>query len=215
VTGTDEHERILIFGGTFDPPHRAHAELPQRVAEEIGCDRLVYVPAALNPLKVESPPTDASHRLEMLRRALADLSNVEIATLELEREGPSYTVDTLEEFRRRFGDQADLRLLLGADQAVDFHRWKDWRRILELARPVVMLRPPWSRNRFRDELAARYSPEETDRWLEWTIAVPAINISSSDIRERIASDADLSDLLPEGVAQYIREHGLYQSSPRT
>jgi len=205
-----DRQRILIFGGTFDPPHRAHAELPPSIADRIGCDRLLYVPAALNPLKVDSPPTEAKHRLEMLRRALSDVETAEIATLELERDGPSYMVDTLEELQRRFGEEAELRLLIGADQAIEFHRWKDWQRIVELAPPVVMLRPPWDRERFRKSLAEKYETDMVERWLAWTIDVPAIDISSSAVRQRIGSDGDLSNLLHEEVAAYIREHNLYQ-----
>jgi nicotinate-nucleotide adenylyltransferase len=210
---TDQrHKRILIFGGTFDPPHRAHTELPPMIAERIDCDRLLYVPAALNPLKRDSPPTAAEHRLAMLRLAIADVPDAEVATLELEREGPSYTVDTLEELRDRFGEQAELRLLIGADQAVEFHRWKDWRRIIELATPVVMLRPPWDRDRFRQELEQHYEGGIVERWLAWTIDVPAIDISSSGIRHRIESGEDLTDLLHEDVAEYIHQHGLYRSA---
>jgi nicotinate-nucleotide adenylyltransferase len=153
VTEAREMQRVLIFGGTFDPPHRAHVELPPRIAQQLGCDRLLYVPAALNPLKVDSPPTDSSHRLEMLRRAVVDVPNAEICTIELERKGPSYTVDTLEELRRRLGEDVEMRLLIGGDQALEFHRWKDWKRIIELAEPVVMLRPPWNRETFREQLA--------------------------------------------------------------
>jgi nicotinate-nucleotide adenylyltransferase len=205
-----KHDRILIFGGTFDPPHRAHVELPPRIARQEGCTRLLYVPAALNPLKVNSPPTEASHRLEMLQRALADVPNAEISTIELEREGPSYTIDTLEELQDRYSEDTELRLLIGADQAIEFHRWKDWQRILKLAQPVVMLRPPWDREQFEKELMKHYSPEQVRQWLSYTIDVPAIDVSSSIIRERIASNGDLSDLLPEEVASYILEHGLYR-----
>lgn len=210
MTSKREAKSILIFGGTFDPPHRAHAELPPRIAEEIGCDRLLYVPAALNPLKADAPPTDATHRLEMLRRAVADVPRAEISTLELEREGPSYTVDTLEELRRQYGETVELRLLIGADQAVEFYRWKEWQRICELAVPVVMLRPPWDRERFRRDLEANYTPEQVDQWLSRTIEIPAINVSSSTVRQRIASNGELSDLLHEDVARYIREHRLYE-----
>lgn len=205
----DQNDCILIFGGTFDPPHHAHAILPSKVAEQLGYDELLYIPAALNPLKTDSPPTDARHRLEMLRRMVRDIPGAEICTIELERDGPSYTVDTLAALRRRFGDSAHLRLLIGADQALEFHRWKDWQRILELATPVVMLRPPWDRARFREELSSRYEPKQVDRWLSWTVDVPRIDVSSSEIRRRIATGEDLSSLLPDSVADYIREHGLY------
>jgi len=203
---------ILIFGGTFDPPHRAHVELPRFVADRLACERIIYVPTSSNPLKEDSP-TPARHRLAMLDLALVGQSHCTISTLEIDREGPSYTVDTLEALRERFGDhEIRFRLLMGADAAVSFCEWKSPERILELATPVVMLRPPYDRERFREELMKIHPKEEAERWLEWTIDCPKIDISASALREKLARAEDVSDAIDPLVMEYIREHGLYRDA---
>ncbi|MHC5114421.1 MAG: nicotinate (nicotinamide) nucleotide adenylyltransferase [Planctomycetota bacterium] len=188
-------ERILLFGGTFDPPHRAHVELPQLVAGKLGCDRIVYIPAAASPHKTDDDTTDAVHRLAMLRLALGDRPNVTISTIELDRGGVSYFVDTLRALRADLGDDVDLRFLVGADQALAFDRWKDPEEILRLATPAVMLRP-------REDL-----PDE--RWREWIVETPLIDVSATELREHLRDGRDVSDVLDPAVVEYIRAHGLY------
>jgi nicotinate-nucleotide adenylyltransferase len=201
--------RLLIFGGTFDPPHLAHVVLPPLVAKELGCERIIYVPAAMNPLKTEQP-TAPEHRLEMLRLAIRDIPNAEICTIELEREGPSYTVDTLTALRDRFGPDAELRLLLGADAALSFPRWREPQRILELATPAVMLRPPWDEPAWQRALRETYPADEAKHWRSWTVPAPQRDISGTEVRRRATGGEALEELLPEAVTAYIQEHGLYR-----
>jgi nicotinate-nucleotide adenylyltransferase len=204
---------VLIFGGTFDPPHRAHVELPQIAARELGCDRIIYVPAAVNPLKAGTdspPPAPAEHRLAMLRLALDGMPNVEISTLELDRPPPSYTIDTL---RALIAPASDARpaafLLIGADQALDFHRWKDWQEILRLATPAVMLRPPWTPATYRVALLARYDDAEARRWESVMLrALPTMDISATDLRQRLSRN-ETHEMIAPAVERYIRRHGLY------
>lgn len=204
----------LLFGGTFDPPHRAHVELPQIAARELGCDRIVYIPAAINPLKAphapappQPPPTPGHHRLAMLRLALQDAPSAEINDIELNRQGPSYTIDTLRALRT---DASNAFLLIGADQALDFHRWKDWREILERATPAVMLRPPWTADSFAAALRERYDQNEARQWQGWTLqTLPTIDISATDVRARARQHRPLTGLVPPTVEAYIRTHGLY------
>lgn len=135
---------------------------------------------------------------------------IEIDTLELNRPGPSYMVDTLRELRDRFGPDTQLRLLIGADQAVQFHRWRDWTRIIEIATPVVMLRPPFTKEAYVAALQEHHDPSMVDRWLNWTIPLPMIDVSSTEIRRRIIQGDDISDILSPSVIQYITEHELYR-----
>lgn len=179
------------------------------VAQRLECHRILYIPASINPLKTQSPPTDVHHRLAMLKLAIADVPAAEIDTLELGRPGPSFMVDTLEVLRGRYGKGTTLRLLIGADQAVQFHRWRDWKRIIELARPAVMLRPPLSEQAFLDALAEHFRPEQVRKWQHWTIPLPMYDISSTEIRRRMRDGGDLSDILSPKVADYIRVHQLY------
>src|SRR5262245_29374614 len=178
--------RILVFGGTFDPPHIAHANLPELAARQLECDEIIYVPAAINPLKQDHPPTAKEHRLAMLLLAIANIPNAKISAIELDRKGPSYTIDTLRALRQQFASSGDsprtkpsrskrpmpssssdpppeFRLLLGCDQALSFHEWKDWQEILKLATPAVMVRPPWTPKSFERELRAAYSAVEAEQ----------------------------------------------------
>lgn len=207
---------VLIFGGTFDPPHRAHAALPFLVAAEIGCCHVVFIPAAHNPLK-EAPPAAPHHRLAMLRTMLADRiasGDASIDECELRRPGPSYTVDTLEELRPRLGarSRTDMRLLLGSDAAISFARWRAPGRILELADPVVVLRPPLDRDGFRELLVDRDDlVRDPDWWLERVCCVPRMDVSANGIRARLAAGQPVGDMLDPGVEWYVRKHRLYGS----
>ncbi len=201
--------RLLVFGGTFDPPHLAHTMLPPIVARRLGCRRIIYIPAAANPLKTDQPPTAARHRLAMLRRAVADVPGAEISTIELDRPGPSYTIDTLESLHAEFAPDTEVFLLIGSDQAIGFHDWKDWPRILELAVPAVMVRPPLDLDAFRGQLDEHYDAAETARWMDWAVAVPQLDICATGLRERLGSGGDARGLLQPTVLAYIREHGLY------
>jgi nicotinate-nucleotide adenylyltransferase len=212
MAGDAGSSRVLIFGGTFDPPHRAHIELPQAAARELGCDRILFIPASINPLKCapgQSPPTPAQDRVAMLRLALRDVPRVDISEIELRREGPSYTIDTL----RALAVQArpEVRhLLIGADQALDFHRWNDWREVLRIAAPAVMLRPPWTHASFAAALRERYDEAESQAWEARTLhTLPLMDISATEIRARVAAGEPLADLVPPDVEAYVREHGLY------
>ena len=235
--------RILVFGGTFDPPHIAHASLPELAARQLGCDQIIYVPAAINPLKQDHPPTAKEHRLAMLLLAISNIHNAKISTIELDRKGPSYTIDTLRVLHQQHSDPGDsgrptasqsrragreatskhtrstspssqpgpeFRLLIGCDQALSFHDWKDWQEILALATPAVMLRPPWTLESFERELRAKYSAVEAEQWQKWTLRLPRLDVNATDIRAKLARGDSIEGLLDPAVAQYIRSNGLYR-----
>lgn len=192
---------ILIYGGALDPPHNAHVRLPELVRQALGADVIYYIPAARPPLK--SSPVDASadDRVAMLRLALRDQPRAQVLTDELDRAGdgrPSYTVDTLEGLRQRLGPHVRMRLLIGADQARQFEQWRDWRRVVELAEPVVMLRPPDT----RESLSAE--------WRDRVVEVPVMDVSSTEIRRRVAAGESIDQWVPPAVLDYIRDRGLYK-----
>lgn len=201
--------RWIVFGGTFDPPHRAHVEWPRRAAEAIGAERVLYVPARINPLKQQTPPASPADRLAMLRLAIAGDARSEIRTIELDRDGPSYTIDTLRAFAeeaRVAEPPAELVLLVGADAALGFPKWRDPQAIASLAKVAVMLRPPF------DELAFRRAYEEAWRAVDaspaieprWVLDLGA-DLASSTAARREGTD----EHLPDAVAAYVREHRLY------
>lgn len=228
---------VMVLGGTFDPPHFYHT-----VGPLVACQRmlgpkgwLLYVPAARNPLKPGGPVADAHHRLAMLRLALDIPARRSIWTDELDRArwledrgapAPSYTIDTLRRLRtalrRRLGRLVPIRLLIGADQAADFHRWKDCRSILRLATPAVMLREPWASTPAGVYQALKASGawtwQELADWASWIAPTFPLPASSSDIREALPHAPPRPglwrrkpplDTVNTAVARYILRHRLY------
>lgn len=209
---------VLVFGGTFDPPHRAHVELPLAAREAVGADRLLYMPASRSPLKDGIPETRAADRLAMLRAALEGRDHASISTLELDRPGPSYTVDTLRILRTRLPPTTAMRLLIGADQAADFHRWREPMEVIRLAEPLVMLRAPLeSRHALIESMRPHWPADELSRWERWIVGVPMIDASATEIRRLLREQGPdapaLRDVLSEGVRTVIRERRLYRSMP--
>ena len=178
----------LLYGGTFDPVHTGHVEVPFAAMQHLGFDRVLYVPANIAPLK-EDAPTPSSHRLAMLQLALADSPWAEISTIELDREGTSYTIDTLEALQTE-GDS--IRLLIGADQWQQFQSWKRWDEIIELANPVVMPREGYAIDHER------------------ILPIRPLTETSTDIRTFVRDGASIEPLVDPRVAAYITKHNLYR-----
>lgn len=202
---------VLIFGGTFDPPHPAHMALPVHVAERIGADVIIFVPTARNPHKDGPSAASSEQRVAMLEEALAaDPPPVpaEVSTIEIDRGGRSWFVETMEAMATAEPD-ARFTFLIGADNALGFHRWEQWERILELATPAVVLRPPWDAAELRAALEHADAAEDADTWLSRVVTAPLVEMSATDVRERLAGGAAPEGLLAPAVAAYVRKHGLY------
>jgi len=192
---------LLVYGGSFDPPHRAHVELPEQVGEQVGADGVLYVPAGRAPHKSDRSATDATHRLAMLRLALRDRPRTAVDARELDRDGPSYTVDTLKSLREDLGPAVELRLLIGADMAATFDTWHRAEEVFKRGQPLVMARP--------DQVP---DLEQRDRWRDRIVPVEPMPCSSTEIRNALRERPDdplLREQLDPQVLDYIREHGLY------
>lgn len=210
---------VLLFGGTFDPPHKGHVELPARSRDALLGDTgwLVYVPAARNPLKARGPAASDTDRVEMLRLATGGLPRVAVWTDEIDRAagsgnpGPSYWVDTLARAASLIGDDTPMRFLIGADQALAFDRWRAHETILAMAEPAVLLREPASdRETFRRLL--QQSGQDPAQWMGRVVDVGVLPSASTAIRDGLASGARPGDLdLPRPVADYIEARGLYRA----
>lgn len=194
---------LLFVGGTFDPPHRAHVNLATAAADALHCDRILFVPARHSPLK-NAPATPSEHRLAMLRLAVQGVARASISPFELERPAPSYTVETLEALRAAIGPRPVVRLLLGSDQALEFHRWRDPRRVLELATPAIVLRPPHTPASFD-------AAPVPGAWADWIVDLPLDPVSSTIVRDRLQRGLDVRGLLCPEVLDYIRAHNLYRA----
>lgn len=206
----EDGQDIILFGGSFDPPHVGHVALPVAARAAVGAEWLAYVPAARAPHKLDKVQTDPAHRLAMLRLAVEDLDDAVVLTDELDRAAdgvPSYTVDTLEHLRETFPAGATMRLLIGADQVRIFDQWREPQRIIELAEPLVMVRPPDTKASL---LASLPDDEARSAWERRLVDVPAMDISSTQIRERVARGESIKGRVCPAVEDYIHEHGLYR-----
>jgi nicotinate-nucleotide adenylyltransferase len=193
--------RIGILGGTFNPPHVGHLVCAQEARDQLGLDRVVLLPAGIPPHKEVDDEPGAAHRAEMCRRAAAGADWLDVSSLELERPGASYTVDTLGELHARTpGDE--LTFIVGGDMALSLPSWRRPADILGLARLGVAERAGAA----RAEIAAVLQP--FGGRVEF-FAMPRIDISSTDVRERARAGRPIRWLVPDGVAEYIAEHRLY------
>jgi len=209
---------VLLFGGAFDPPHCGHIELPQRALVATNADWLLYLPAARTPLKDDVPSAPADDRVAMLRQALAGQPRTSVCDLEIRRGGACYTLDTLLELRKIVPQTITFRLLIGADQAANFHQWREPRDVIALAEPVVMLRTPdESSADLLEKMRPHWSAPELTQWEHRIAPTPLRKISSSRVRSIIKADGpsapELESILPPVVRIYITAHGLYTDRP--
>ena len=201
--------KVLVFGGSFNPPHRRHVSLAQQAAAAIGADEIRVIPANINPQRQEQPPASARHREAMLRLAFAGETRAVIDTQEIERGGASFTVDTLSNLRAQF-PAAQFFLLLGGDQALNFYSWKDPQGILALATPVVVPRAPLNAHELLQQIAARQDAATANVWRPWILPLEAAMDSSTQLRKNILTDATLDHtLIDPHVLAYIKQYSLY------
>ena len=203
---------ILIYGGSFDPPHTAHIQLPLLAMRAVNADAVAYIPAGAQPLKLDTNQTPAHHRLAMLRLALQDQPHTHILTDEIDRAAaspkPTYTVDTLEALRARLGPDVTMRLLIGGDNLRTLDHWHNPNRIIELAQPLVMVRPPDTAQNLLSHLPPGYDPEI---WKKRLVNAPLIDVSSTHIRKLATQSKPLTGLVPPPIEDYIRQHNLYRT----
>lgn len=191
--------RIGIFGGTFDPPHLGHLIVAQDALVALGLERVLFIPAAVPPHKIQREITPAALRLELLRAAVAGDPRFEVSDLELRRAGPSYTVDTLRELQERH-PAASLYFLLGVDQFRELHGWREPEAISRLATLAVIGR--------EGELG---EGAVATRFPHRMVAATRIDISATAVRARVAAGEPIRYLVPERVAAVIEREGLYRS----
>jgi nicotinate-nucleotide adenylyltransferase len=205
-------KRTLLFGGTFDPVHHGHLIVARAVAEQMGFDRVTLVPAGRSPHK-GGAIASGDDRLEMLRLAIRGEELFDISETELRREGPSFTVDTLAEFGDRLA--GELHWLVGADALDDLARWHNVRKVLKLAKIIIAVRNPWQEDMERKFSAIREAlGDDAAAMLRNGVAVtPAIDISASQVRQRVCDGKSIRFLVPQAVADYIMVKRLY--SPPT
>jgi nicotinate-nucleotide adenylyltransferase len=207
----DPPRRIGILGGTFDPPHVGHLWLASLAVDAIRLDRVLFMPAAQPPHKDHEAMTSAADRLLMTRLAISGDDAFELTLIEMEREGPSYTIDSVVELRRLYGDDAELFLLMAADSLAQIDTWRQPDELLERIEFVVGPRPGAALPD-RPSLASRFGSNAARIHL---LEGPSLDVSSTQIRERVAAGHTIRYLVPRGVEELIVDRGLYRRARRS
>jgi nicotinate-nucleotide adenylyltransferase len=197
--------KIGVLGGTFDPVHRAHIRMAEAARKELDLAKVIIVPAGQPVMKPGDRVTPAAPRLEMLRLALTGRPYLKISRIEIERPGPSYTVDTLEALRKQYGAGAELYFILGWDSLAQLPDWREPQRIVAMCRLVAAPRPGFPR-------PALPALEEKIPGISRKVTFlnkPNLDISATVIREKVRRGESIDDLVPAPVAAYIKKHRLY------
>jgi len=203
ATGAAAKARIGVMGGTFDPIHVGHLAIADDVREALGLERILFVPAGTPPHKPAGAVTPVEHRVAMVEAAIADNAAFELSRIEVDRPGPSYTVDTVEALAQTF----DVTVILSVETFLELPSWHEPDRLFAAASVAVVPRegyaspdPAWLSNAFPGR-------EDRVRYVE----APHLGVSSTGIRARIAAGRTIRYLVPIAVAKYVAAHGLYRS----
>jgi nicotinate-nucleotide adenylyltransferase len=192
-----------LFGGTFDPVHYAHLLVAELVRTTLGLERIIFMPSATAPHKTNRPVTQAPHRWNMLQNAISNHTAFSATSLELERGGASFTVDTLSLLHDRYDCSAsNIHLIIGADNFLELHTWKQPERLFELAQIVVVNRPSQENLTQESPFAQRVRH----------VRIPMLDISASAIRVRVRMGLSIRYWTPDAVVDYIQQHELYRNT---
>jgi nicotinate-nucleotide adenylyltransferase len=200
-------QRYGILGGTFDPPHIGHLILAQEAHVRLGLARVWFIPTGVSPHKLGQSVTPAVHRVAMLERALASDDRFGLLTLEIERPGPSYTVDTLRELRMQWGSEVEITLILGWDMMLYLPQWRDPSGVVASVDEIVAVHRPGADS--SDALDDVFERLPDLRGKLRTLSFPQLDISSTEIRERVARGLPVRYLVSDVVSGYISAQGLY------
>jgi nicotinate-nucleotide adenylyltransferase len=201
--------RIGVMGGTFDPIHIGHLVTAEEARCQFELDKVIFIPSARPPHKTESRHSPAEDRLRMVELAIQGNPFLEVSDMELGREGLSYTVDTLRELHGVYGRGAALYFITGADAILEILTWRDPEQLLAEARFIAATRPGFPLERLKDALPERTSEGEDPLQSVYSMEIPALAISSTDIRARAAEGRPFRYLVRDVVWEYIKEKGLY------
>jgi nicotinate-nucleotide adenylyltransferase len=206
--------KVLLFGGSFDPIHHGHLIVSRHVAERLGVRRVVLIPSGQPPHKLSRPLSPGSDRLRMCRLAVSGDPLFVVDDWELVQEGPSYTLNTVRHFASVLPEGTGLYWLIGMDSLLELGSW--WRvgELVDECTIVTAGRPGWA----ADDLSGLLdvlTPAQVEKLRTNILMTPLVEISASDIRERVARGQSIRYLVPDGVASYIAERGLYRGSETT
>lgn len=192
--------KIAIMGGSFNPIHYAHLLSAEQVREGLGYDKIVFVPAARPPHKAQPDMVSAEHRYQMVLLATAGNPYFEVSRIELDRAGPSYTIQTIKTLRHVYDETTELAWIIGADSLIEYKIWKDFDEVLKQCTMIATTRPNYDLERVPLEV----------RKSVITFRITGFDTSATEIRERIRNNISIRYLVPEAVVTYIEQHQLYQ-----
>ena len=193
--------KTCLFGGTFDPPHNGHVAIAEQCRKKLNNDRVIFIPAFLAPHKTDVKISSAKDRLAMLRLAIQLYHGLEISELEIDRRGISYSIDTILQIKKELNlTSENLYFLIGTDSLAELHTWRQPERILDESRVVVAGRPHYS----MDDVPMDYRNRVE------ILSNPLVDISSTEIRQKVQRHESIRHLVPGSVADYINCHKLYQ-----
>lgn len=198
---------IGLMGGTFNPIHYGHLVTAEEARFKFGLDRVIFIPSGHPPHKDDQEILDAETRFLMSVIATASNPRFEVSRIEIERAGPSYAIDTVSEIKSIFGVGCKIFFITGADAIYEILTWKDTDKLVQMCSFIAATRPGYCLKRFKKEEIIKMKPKPDIHFLE----VPALAISSTDIRERVRRGEPINYLVPEGVESYIEKNGYYKS----
>jgi nicotinate-nucleotide adenylyltransferase len=202
--------KIALFGGTFDPIHLGHTTVAAEAVKQIDAEKIIFVPAKRSPLKGLSPLASDADRFAMLALAVADNKKFELSDYELRKPEPSYTLETIRRFQTSLGSDTSIYWLIGADSIDELPLWYEITKLIDECNLSTMYRAgcnPPDFSKFKDI----WGSERVERLQHNVIQTSLIDISSTEIRSRLAAGRDVPEMLHPAVADYIRKHNLYQS----
>lgn len=201
--------KIGLMGGTFDPIHNGHLVTAEEARYQFDLEKVIFIPSARPPHKMERRRSPIEDRYSMVELAIVENAHLSISTLETEREGLSYTIDTLREIHRVYGEEVELFFITGGDAILEILTWKDPGEILAESQLIAATRPGYSLERLKKALPEFNSNGEPAMGRVHAMEIPALSISSTDIRERVREGRPFRYLVPELVWEYISDKGLY------
>jgi len=201
-------KRIALFGGTFDPIHLGHTTVATVAGDGVGADKVVFVPAKRSPLKAFFPEASDEDRLAMIKLATEGNARFDLSDYELKKVGPSYTLETIRYFRRELGSNVSIYWLIGADALEDLPHWYGVEELIDECNLAVMHRAGFAPPDF-SRYVSLWGEERVKKMQRNVVETPLVDISSTDVRKRLAAGREISGTISPKVLQYIREHSLY------
>jgi nicotinate-nucleotide adenylyltransferase len=201
--------RIVLFGGTFDPVHFGHTAVATAAAEHIVAEKVIFIPAKRSPLKNLLPCAGDNDRFAMIKLAIAGDKKFEVNDCEVKKNKPSYTLDTVWQFKGLYGDAAEIYWLIGADAVNELMYWYRIAELIDECNLCTMYRGGYKAPDFT-KFANMWGQTRVEKLQGNIIKTPLIDISSTEIRKRLAAGEDVSEMIHPAVAEYIKKHGLYK-----